>query len=141
MTFREKKAWITLITLVIVFGVYFPFMANAYHTPDQNFGYLTHTALIALSAFLVMEIVLLVVVALRSPADARTPKDERELMIELRANRIAYFCLMVFVIVSVFLMIHEHGGNWGWGHLFFLSVILAEVINFATQIVLYRRGA
>lgn len=141
MTFREKKAWITLITLVVVFAVYFPYMVNAYHSGEYGMTYLTHVAVIALAAFVVMEIVLLLIVALRSPMDARTPKDERETLIELKANRVAYNCLMVFVIISVFFNIHGDGGNWGWGNLFFLAVILAEVINFATQIILYRRDA
>lgn len=141
MTFREKKAWITLLTLVVVFGVYFPFMANAYHSGEYGLGYLIHAALVALGAFVVMEIVLISIVAIRSPADARSPIDERELMIELKSNRVAYMCLMVMVIGSVFAMIHEDGGNWGWGNLFFLAVILAEVINYATQIFFYRRGS
>lgn len=141
MTFREKKAWITLITLLVVFGVYFPYMAIAYHSMEYAPHELAQMALAALIVFVVIEVVLIGFVAAKSPADARTPADEREIMIELKSNRLAYVCLMLFVIASVFFMIHVEGGNWGWGHLFFLSVIVAEVINFATQIFLYRRDA
>ena len=140
MSFREKKAWITLTTLIVVFGIYAYLMAKAYHVPDSNFNYLAHLLLLAIVAFGVIEIVLLLVARLYSPDDANTPKDEREQLIEFKANRLAYLILMVLIVVVTFIMIHLNGGNWGFGNLYLGTLVLSEVVRFGTQIALYRRG-
>ena len=140
MSFREKKAWITLCTLIVVFSIYAYLMANAYHVPEPNYGYLLHLLLLAIVAFAVIEVVLLLVARLYSPDDAKTPKDEREQLIEFKANRLAYQILMVLIVVVTFIMIHLNGDNWGFGNLYLGTLLLSEVVRFGTQIVLYRRG-
>lgn len=140
MTFREKKAWISLVILLLVFGSYFPIMVNAYHTPGQSFGYLAHIALIALATFGALEVLALLIVYFKSPEDARTPKDELQLHIELKANRLAYFTLIILSLIATILFIHDEGHNWAWGHVVFAAIVLAEMVNFTTQIVLYRRS-
>jgi hypothetical protein len=140
MSFREKKAWITLCTLLVVFSVYTIVMTRAYHVAEPNFGYLLHLLLLAIVAFGVIEVILLLVARLYSPDDANTPKDEREQLIEYKANRLAYQILLALIAVVTFFMIHLNGDTWGFGNLYLGTLMLAEVVRFGTQIVLYRKG-
>ncbi len=140
MSFREKKAWVTLCALVCVFTPFFFIMVSAYHRPDHDFRYLAHLALIALSTFVVVEVALILIARFLSPEDAGIPKDERDQLFAYRAARIAYVALIVLVVVVIFPMIHFNGGNWGWGMTFLLAIILSEVTRAVVLIVQYRRG-
>jgi hypothetical protein len=136
MSFREKSAWISLASLLIVFGVYFWNVARiiARKTALSDFP-LFFSLLVAL---IVAEVVLHLLIAMQSPGDARTPKDERERLIELKATRIAFFVLLVGALVSIATM-HLKVGVWVMAHCVLLSVVVAEVVKFGTQIILYRR--
>lgn len=145
MPYREKKAWITLIILIVVPVVYAYFMVNEYHSSDPNFNNLSHLLVLALTVFIVFQAVLLFIAARLSPEDPRGPLDERELLIELKARRIAYFVLMALVVLVTFLMIHlpNHDGRgaWGIGNLYLFALVGAEITRFAMQIVFFRREA
>jgi len=140
MSFREKKAWVTIFSLLVVFLPYYYFMAITYHRPEPDYFYLAHLALIALVAFIVMELVLIVVARKLSPEDAGIPQDERDQLFAFRAARVAHVALIVLVILATFPMIHYQGGNWGWGMLYLLTVILSEILRAIMLIVQYRRG-
>ena len=140
MSFREKKAWVTIFVLLIVFIPYYYFMADVYHRPDPNYTNLGHLALVALVAFIVLEVVLVLLARILSPEDAGTPTDEREQLFAFRAARVAYVSLIVLVVAVIFPMIHTHAGNWGWGMAFLGAIIIAEIIRAAALIVQYRRG-
>lgn len=140
MSFREKKAWVSIFTLLIVFIPYYYFMVNVYHRPDPNYTNLGHLALVALTAFIVLEIVLVLVARILSPEDAGIPTDEREQLFAFRAARVAYVSLIVLIVAVIFPMIHYHAGNWGWGMAFLGAIIVAEIIRAVALIVQYRRG-
>jgi len=143
--YREKKAWITLITLIVVPAVYAYFMVNEYHSADPDYNYLSHLLVLALSTFIVFQVILLFIAARLSPDDPKGPLDERELVIELKARRIAYFVLMALIVAVTFFMIHLSGagsrGIWGIGNLYVYSLVGAEIVRFAMQIVYCRREA
>lgn len=139
MSFREKKAWVTIAALLIVFLPYYYLMLQLYHRPEPNFYSLGHLALAALIAFIVLEIILVLVARYLSPEDAGIPKDEREQLFAFRAARLAYVSLIVLMILVTFLMIHTNGGNWGWGMLYLAAIIIAEIIRASALIVQYRR--
>ena len=140
MPFREKKAWVTIAALLIVFIPYGFYMTRAYHVPEPNYKYLMHLAAIAFTGFVVLEIILILVARKLSPEDAGLPKDEMEKLYASRATRVAYVTLITLVLVVSFLMIHTIGGNWGWGMLFLGAVIGSEIARAVTLIVQYRRG-
>ena len=79
MSFREKSAWISLVSLVVVFGAYFSYIGLVLAGLARNRFALF---LVMVAVFILAEVVLHLVIATESPRDARTPKDEREQLIE-----------------------------------------------------------
>lgn len=140
MPFREKKAWVTLVTLLIVFIPYYYFMVNLYHQPEPDYNQLGHLAILAQVSFIVLEVLFVLVARWLSPEDKGIPLDEREQLFAFRATKIAYISLIVLAIVVVFPMIHTVGGNWGWGMSILAAIITAEMIRAAALIAQYRRG-
>lgn len=140
MSFREKRAWVTIFALLVVFLPYYVFMVNAYHQPGPDIGLLARLAGIAIAAFIVLECVLLLVARKLSPEDAGIPVDERDQLFAYKASRIAYLTLIGLVVVVTFPMIHAHAGNWGFGMLYLLAIIVAEILRAALLIGQYRRG-
>ena len=140
MPFREKKAWVTIFTLLIVFIPYYYFMIRIYHQPNPDYNYLGTLAVVALAAFIVLEIILVLVARKLSPEDKDVATDEREQLFAFRAARAAYVSLIVLIIAAIFPMIHTHSGNWGWGMLFLVAIIMAEIIRAIVLILQYRRG-
>lgn len=141
MPYREKKAWITLFCLISVSFVYSVLMVQAYHVPDPDFIELGHLLLGAIILFVVFELVLLFIAARFAPLDPKMPGDERELLIELKTNRIAYFVLIALIVLATFPMIHVNGRNWGFGNLYLGALVIAEIVRFTLQIIYFRREA
>lgn len=140
MSFREKKAWATISALLVVFIPYYVFMISVYHQPAPNYRYLMHLVAIAITAFVVLECILLVVTGKLSPEDAGIPVDERDQLFAYRASRVAYLTLIGLIVAITFPMIHIHGGNWGFGMLYLAAIILAEILRAGLLIKQYRRG-
>jgi hypothetical protein len=84
MSFREKSAWITFI-LLLLFGTYFGEVARQLLTSIDPHAF----RLFALWAvgIVIFEVLMHVLIAWRAPRDAKTPLDEREQLISLRATR------------------------------------------------------
>ncbi len=140
MPFREKKAWATIFALLIVFIPYYVLMVQAYHRPDPNIFSLAHLAALALTSFVVLELLLVFIARRLSPEDAGIPRDEREQLFAFRAARVAYTVLIILLVLITFAMIHNEGGNWGWGMLYLMGIIVAEIVRATMLIVQYRRG-
>jgi len=140
MPFREKKAWVTIFSLLTVFVPYYYLMMSTYHSPEPDFEVLPYMALFALITFIVLEVVLVVVARMLSPEDAGMPRDERDQLFAFRAARIAHVALIVLMILVTFPLTHTYGGNWGWGMLYLAAIIVSEILRAAMLIVQYRRG-
>lgn len=85
MAFREKTAWVTLLTYLGVYGYYFWTVFRA--GPDHPYG----ARLIGAIALLVVIIVVCnIALAIWKPDEARLGADERERLIGLRATAIAF---------------------------------------------------
>lgn len=140
MSFREKRAWVTILALLVVFLPYYVFMISVYHRPDPDFRYLIYLVGAAIAAFIVLECVLLLVARKLSPEDAGTPIDERDQLFAYKASRIAYVTLICLVVAVTLPMIHIHGGNWGFGMLYLGAIIVAEILRASLLIKQYRRG-
>src|SRR5215471_18278212 len=93
MSFREKSAWITLISVLICFGSYFAALGAGWFKPSSISA--LHYALISLIALVLLQIVLYAIVALGNLREARAPRDEREQAIVNRARSIGYYVLMI----------------------------------------------
>src|SRR5262245_41999033 len=109
MSFREKTAWITLCAILIVSLMYWLHVPSL-REPHPG-GFVLHAMHGSISAFIVIEIVAWIVLRLRYPKDARTPKDEREKLIDLKSMRIAYYVLASCSILGVAMALHLAGAG------------------------------
>jgi hypothetical protein len=137
MSFREKSAWVTLVSILLV-SVSFFLHAPDFFNPDPD-RWVLHAAALSIGLFIVIEIVAHVVLFLRFPKDARTPKDERERLIDLKATRLAAYVYVVGSFVAILGPIH---GATGFAVTVFvlLAFVIAEIVNYTARIIFYRRG-
>lgn len=139
LSFREKSAWISLVSILAVF---IPFFWNSYRQfsgqVDQSTA--VNVAFGLLVAFVLLEIVLHAVVALQAPGDARSPRDEREQLIEMRATRIAFQVLVLGALAAVGTL-HLTRTAWVMQQVVLFAIVLAELVKFAVQIMLFRQDA
>jgi hypothetical protein len=141
MSFREKSAWIALAAFAGIFALYCWNVVAIVAGRGHGVGEPTALVLVLLAALVIAEGMLHWIVARRSPIEARTPRDEREWLIELKAARIAFFVLLATTFSSNG-MLHLRGiGRWEMAQAVMAAIALAEVVNFASRIVLYRRDA
>ena len=99
MSFREKSAWISLLLLFGLGGIYFGNFARI--LAGQHALSDLHLFFALIVALIVAEVALHVAIAIRSPQDARTPRDERERLIDLQATRIAFYVLLVGAVPPI----------------------------------------
>ena len=137
MSFREKSAWITLLSILLVAGFYFLHVPT-FLNPSPGVWEL-HIIGLSIAAFIVIEVVAHVVLYLRYPKDARTPKDERERLIDLRATRIAAYVYVLGTFLAI-LTPHHGASGFGVGLFVLIAFVIAEIVNYTMRIVLYRRG-
>ena len=140
MSFREKSAWISFFCILIFGGLYAAHLVRLefFHSHESSPKYVFWT----MAALVALEIGLHVAIALQSPKDARTPKDERERLIDLRASRVAFYSLLVGSLLSIAAGFHLPGANrFLMGNLLMGALIATLLIRFGTQIVLSRRDA
>ena len=135
MPFREKSAWVTLVAILLVLAAF------ALHAPRLSHPapWVFHAMLACIAAFIVIETVALLVLRLRHPQDARTPLDEREQLINLKASRLAS---RVYVVGSLLALLTIHRGASGpvVGYFVVLAFVVAEVVKYAARVIYYRRG-
>ena len=140
MSFREKSAWISLTCLLLLTLAFF---AAMHHHPHDAEGHdlisPLHMALAIFGSFAVLQGVLHLIVVAQSPKDARTPKDERERLIELRAARVGFYALVVCEL-SAMALFHVHGRAGMLMNTVLLGILIAWLLKLGTEVVLYRRG-
>lgn len=134
MSFREKCAWISFVLLMLLIV---GFALGGHLELDGIDG--LHYFLALILGFALLQVLLRVIIARQAPKDARTPKDEREQLIDLKAARIGFYALVAGVLLSM-LLVHVHGNPWTGLESMVLAVLVAWAIKFASEIVYYRRG-
>ena len=138
MSFREKSSWISFVSILLIFGAYFWNIARIVGGEvSARQGSVISISLIA--AFVVVELVLHIAVAVQSPKEARAPKDELERLIELKATKVAFQVLVVGALAGVG-MIHITKSAWVVGQHVLLAIVFAELVKFGVQILYFRRG-
>ena len=140
MSFREKSAWISLFCLLIFTALWLTHALRIEFFGAENdnpmlwfFG--------TLAAIIALEIGLHVAIAVHSPREAKTPKDERERLIDMKASRVAFYVLMIGAFVSIGTL-HVPGANrYTMAQCLMGSILFALLTRFVTQIALHRRDA
>jgi hypothetical protein len=135
MSFREKSAWITLVTVLVCFGAYFGALAVG-HVRGFHSLYLLLFCGIALA---VLQIGLHVVAAATTPKDGRAPRDEREILIQWRSHTLGYYVLMGLVL-ALFVPVHFPHSAIDMANFALLGVVIASLVVAVAQIVMFRRG-
>src|SRR5690349_12615360 len=98
MSFREKTAWIAVLSITAIYGVYFwSAVRFGAHASADLF-----TLTVTVVGLVVVQIVLMTAAAIFSPKDAQAPRDERDRLIALRATRVAYSGLATSVVFAAF---------------------------------------
>ena len=137
MSFREKTAWISLVSMS---GIYcFYFWSVIRHHP-QTGGVRFSGLLGTVIALVVVQTALTIAVAIFTPKEAKAPRDEREKLIELRATRVAYSGLATGIALACFFGAFNPPIVFNTNSLLFI-LVTAEILRSACQIIQYRRGA
>lgn len=137
MSFREKTAWISMLSMLGIYCFYFWSVIHAeHHAAGTNFDGL----LGAVIALVVVQVVLTIAVAVFNPEEAKAPRDERDKLIELRAMRVAYTGLATSVALACFFGAFDPPIIFNTNALLFI-LVTAEVLRSACQIIQYRRSA
>jgi hypothetical protein len=138
MSFREKSAWISFVSILLVFSIYFAQAARVLIAGESRQPQV-HLILVLVLGLVALEVVLHVAIAIQSPREARSPKDERERLIDLKATRVAFPVLLIGALCAI-LPVHLGGGRGVMVDAILLAVVVAELVKFGAQIVYYRRG-
>jgi hypothetical protein len=140
-TFREKSAWISFVVILVAFGIYFGLLTlHLLHPESSPHPHFFGLFMLLVVAVVVLEVVLHILVAVRSPADAGAPVDERDRLINLKAARVAFYVLMTGTFLSIGTM-HLGATAWFMGNCVFFAIWIAELTRLGSQVVLYRRMA
>ncbi|MDP1632617.1 MAG: hypothetical protein Q8L66_14470 [Caulobacter sp.] len=135
MSFREKTAWISLFTVVLVMGPYF---YGLIVDPPQ--GAAAVGGLIkAIIAVIVLQVALHIAVAVWSPKAAQAATDERERLIALKADRVGYYVLASGAFLAA-ATIHLGFGRAEIANGVLAALVAAEILRSGAQIVGFRRG-
>jgi hypothetical protein len=137
MSFREKTAWISMLSMGAIYGFYFWSVVHAGPQPGGfHFGGLLETIV----ALAIVQTVLVIAVAIAKPEEAKAPRDERDKLIQLRAMRFAYSGLATGIALACLFGAFDPPIVFNTNALLFI-LVTAEIMRNACQIVQYRRSA
>jgi hypothetical protein len=139
MSFREKSAWVALITYGVVFGTYFMTLWRLW---DESYsrGLVIGLTIGSIVMLLIIATTLTTVIALFSPKEAIAAADERESLIDLKAERISSYVLGIGVICLIGALMADVNGILV-AVLLQASLVISELVKAIAQIIYYRRGA
>ena len=137
MSFREKSAWITVVTVLLCFGAYFgPILAGWVNARGHAAPYLLAHSVMAL---VVLQVGLNLWAARTTPRDGRAPRDEREAAILARSHTIGYYVLLVSVL-GLYAPVRFGHPPPDLLNFVLLDVVTAVLAVAIAQIVMFRRG-
>lgn len=140
MSFREKSDWLSFLSLWS-FGIYFGEIALrvlGVTGPVVPYHYFIFFW-VMVAALVVIRVVTLVILALREPKDAKSPVDERERLIHLRATQPAYFLLLVGTFLTIGTL-HMGFNTWQFAHCTLFVIWIAELTRYGLRLYYYRRA-
>ena len=137
MSFKEKIAWISVVTTVLVWGAYFGFMAATGGRYPGPVYFVAFFAAMIVQAILAT--IASIVSAALAPGEASAGSDERDKAISRRAYAAAYPVLLV-LIVCVAASVHFGVRAVGMAYGIMGAIVIAEIVHYGVQIAGYRRG-
>jgi hypothetical protein len=135
LSFQEKSLWLTLASLIVAFGFYFGSAipgASVDVMPAQVGMFVLAVALLVITQ-VVGHIVIAVV-------DRRPETDERDRLIGLKGTRNGAYVMATGVFLALCTTLLTDG-NFVFTHVLLGSWVVAQLVETASQLLLYRRGA
>ncbi|MCC2616871.1 hypothetical protein LJ739_11515 [Aestuariibacter halophilus] len=154
ISYKEKSAWISLVSTVLIFGYYLISLTGLSDLPPeegktQALWLLGQTLLLTV----IVEAVFHAMLAASNRRDAELDGDERDQWIALKANQAGYRVLVTVIwVVLGRMVILEFNPQFAdenssiyvpmlTVHLLMFGFIFSEVVRFGSQIWQYRREA
>jgi hypothetical protein len=139
MAFREKGAWLSLVSILIAYGAYFGVIG-----PSIGFGAARLTDVIwafgaVCAAHATAMIVGSIVLAVQARREATAPGDERDRAIERRGTAIAYYVLISGMIL-VGIVMPFSSPPYKIVNAALAAIVVAEIVHYVLVLVSYRRG-
>jgi NhaP-type Na+/H+ or K+/H+ antiporter len=146
MSFREKLAWVSLLSTVVIWSSYF---GHTLGRSDVGVGSVFGSFVAAVVLQAIMGIIAAVTISVTS---RREPKDERDSAVDAMALKIAYYVLLTSGFVTIGFIAYRamvevtNPDPAGpaillLAQLILLCLVVAEATRFLTQVICYRRGA
>lgn len=133
MSFREKSAWgMGLVTLLT--GIYYAWLVAHAPTAPLLAPVIPYVLLV-----IVLAITVQVVLALASPKEAMERANERDRFVVDRSGRIAGMVLSVGILLAAGVYLGLPSGNMLFHHIIG-AMIVAQLVDYGAQLVLYRRA-
>ena len=136
MSFREKIAWISLLTTAAVYGWYFAAALPALGDSAQATSRLHVTVLL----IAVLQAVPAILISARSPREAQAPQDERERLIALKGSRAGYVVLGIGALVSCVAGLYFGIGGVLLANAILFAFVLSQLAKYGAEILYHRRG-
>lgn len=138
MAFREKTAWISFLTTLVIYGAYFANFMRVRLVEGRSHGHdLFSSFLVCVLVLVAVQIVLHIAAAAMNPAEARAPMDEREQGVDLKATKIAFYTLQAAAACAV-ATLHMGADRFVIVNAVMGAIVLGEIVRSGGQIVLYR---
>lgn len=139
MAFREKIAWLTLVTMLVAYGVYFGVVGPAAGFGRAHMVNIIWSFGIVAAVQAVIMAVGAIAIAVTATKEAQAPADERDRAIARRGATIGYYVLIVgMIVVGVVMPFSEP--PWKIVNAALLAIVLAEAAHQAVVLLGYRRG-
>ena len=137
MSFQEKSAWLMALVMTAAGLYYFHIVRGA----SQALGETAPPAIVIAFVFLVVvgSVVAQIALVLWTPKEANVPADERERLVQQRAGHWSGLVLAAGAVSSLGHFLVYADGNMLF-HLVMASLIVAQIAEYALQIVLLRRS-
>jgi hypothetical protein len=137
MAYREKLAALNLVTMTLVYSVYFAIIATRPPVPRLIdmlwlFGIIApvHAMLVGFIGY---------AIKLRSGKEGSAPPDERDRAIARRGQSVAYLVLLSgTILVGVIMPFSET--PWKIVNTALLAIVIAEIVHQSVVVLSYRRG-
>ena len=139
MPFKEKIAWISIVTTILVWGTYFTVVVigalNGQPIGREHMiGFLGATVI-----QVALVVIASIVTAVTAPKDASAGSDERDKAIARNSYARAYPVLLVGVVIVAASM-HFGATPRDMAYEIMAAIVVAEIVHYAAQIVGYRSG-
>jgi len=130
LTFQEKSHWASLASMVVVYSLYYinviPPVDGNMESPHiwQFFKYMGLLVVVVATGH--------VFILIKSKQE---PEDERQKMIEMKADRVSAYILHIGIVVAMWVP-----GNFWIIHTLTIIAVLTDVANKIQQLRLFNRG-